>query len=56
MPVEFLTDEQAAKYAAYAGAPARTELERLCGGVDNRVASHAQPTVQRPKSSTGDEQ
>lgn len=29
MPVEFLTDEQAAKYAAYDGAPSRTELERF---------------------------
>ncbi|MFF4962706.1 DUF4158 domain-containing protein [Streptomyces sp. NPDC001222] len=29
MPVEFLTDEQAAKYAAYDGAPARAELERF---------------------------
>lgn len=29
MPVEFLTDEQAAKYAAYDGAPSRSELERL---------------------------
>jgi TnpA family transposase len=29
VPVEFLTDEQAAKYAAYDGAPSRTELERF---------------------------
>ncbi|MFJ7784553.1 DDE transposase [Streptomyces albidoflavus] len=29
MPVEFLTDEQAAAYAAYRGAPSRTELERF---------------------------
>lgn len=29
MPVEFLTDEQAAKYAAYDGAPPLTELERF---------------------------
>ncbi|MFJ2203298.1 Tn3 family transposase [Streptomyces violaceusniger] len=29
MPVEFLTDEQAAKYAAYAEVPSRTELERF---------------------------
>ncbi|MFJ8091802.1 Tn3 family transposase [Streptomyces griseofuscus] len=29
MPVELLTDEQAAKYAAYDGAPSRTELERF---------------------------
>ncbi|MFJ4008020.1 Tn3 family transposase [Streptomyces sp. NPDC090023] len=29
MPVEFLTDEQAAKYAAYDGSPSRTELERF---------------------------
>ncbi|MFC9916043.1 Tn3 family transposase [Streptomyces sp. NPDC127197] len=29
MPVEFLTYEQAAKYAAYDGAPSRTELERF---------------------------
>ncbi|GGT49375.1 Tn3 family transposase [Streptomyces atratus] len=29
MPVEFLTDEQAAAYAAYHGAPSRTELERF---------------------------
>ncbi|WP_031086334.1 Tn3 family transposase [Streptomyces sp. NRRL S-1831] len=29
MPVEFLTVEQAAKYAAYDGAPSRTELERF---------------------------
>ncbi|WP_416969346.1 Tn3 family transposase [Streptomyces sp. 4F14] len=29
MPVEFLTDEQAAKYAVYDGAPSRTELERF---------------------------
>lgn len=29
MPVEFLTDEQAAKYAAYDGAPSRAELERF---------------------------
>nr|WSX76815.1 Tn3 family transposase [Streptomyces sp. NBC_00899] len=29
MPVEFLTDEQAAVYAAYRGAPSRTELERF---------------------------
>ena len=29
MPVEFLTDEQAASYAAYGGAPSRTELERF---------------------------
>lgn len=29
MPVEFLTDSQAATYAAYDGAPSRTELERF---------------------------
>ncbi|MGW4803022.1 DUF4158 domain-containing protein [Kitasatospora sp. NPDC004272] len=29
MPVEFLTDEQAAGYAAFRGAPARAELERF---------------------------
>ncbi|MEV6403992.1 Tn3 family transposase [Streptomyces bobili] len=29
MPVEFLTDAQAAAYAAYNGAPSRTELERF---------------------------
>ncbi|OWA24312.1 Tn3 family transposase [Streptomyces sp. CS057] len=29
MPVEFLTDEQAAAYAAFRGAPSRTELERF---------------------------
>ncbi|MET7503281.1 Tn3 family transposase [Streptomyces microflavus] len=29
MPVEFLTDEQAAGYAAFRGAPSRTELERF---------------------------
>lgn len=29
MPVEFLTDEQAGAYAAYRGAPSRTELERF---------------------------
>ena len=29
MPVEFLTDAQAAAYAAYDGAPSRTELERF---------------------------
>ncbi|MDI3101932.1 DUF4158 domain-containing protein [Streptomyces sp. AN-3] len=29
MPVEFLTDEQAAKYAAYDGVPSRAELERF---------------------------
>lgn len=29
MPVEFLTDAQAAAYAAYYGAPSRTELERF---------------------------
>ncbi|NUW07418.1 Tn3 family transposase [Streptomyces sp. CAI-21] len=29
MPVEFLTDEQAAAYAAYRGAPSRTALERF---------------------------
>ncbi|MFF4648283.1 Tn3 family transposase [Streptomyces sp. NPDC001389] len=29
MPIEFLTDEQAAAYAAYRGAPSRTELERF---------------------------
>ncbi|WP_435616135.1 Tn3 family transposase [Streptomyces coelicoflavus] len=29
MPVEFLTDSQAAAYAAYDGAPSRTELERF---------------------------
>lgn len=29
MPVELLTDEQAAKYAAYDGAPSRRELERF---------------------------
>jgi hypothetical protein len=29
VPVEFLTDEQAARYAAYDGAPSRTELERF---------------------------
>ncbi|MEU4359422.1 Tn3 family transposase [Streptomyces virginiae] len=29
MPVEFLTDGQAAAYAAYRGAPSRTELERF---------------------------
>ncbi|WTB57929.1 DUF4158 domain-containing protein [Streptomyces sp. NBC_00825] len=29
MPVEFLTDEQAAAYAAYDGAPSRMELERF---------------------------
>ncbi|GEB48648.1 MULTISPECIES: Tn3 family transposase [Streptomyces] len=29
MPVEFLTDEQAAAYAAYSGAPSRAELERF---------------------------
>ncbi|MEV6940839.1 Tn3 family transposase [Streptomyces sp. NPDC051172] len=29
MPVEFLTDAQAAAYAAYEGAPSRTELERF---------------------------
>lgn len=29
MPVEFLTDEQAARYAAYRGAPSRAELERF---------------------------
>ena len=29
MSVEFLTDEQAAAYAAYRGAPSRTELERF---------------------------
>ncbi|EXU64948.1 transposase [Streptomyces sp. PRh5] len=29
MPVEFLTDEQAARYAAYDGAPTRAELERF---------------------------
>ncbi|MEU6262446.1 DUF4158 domain-containing protein [Saccharopolyspora shandongensis] len=29
MSVEFLTDEQAAKYAAYDGSPSRTELERF---------------------------
>ncbi len=29
MPVEFLTDEQAAGYAAYRGAPSRAELERF---------------------------
>lgn len=29
MPVEFLTDEQAARYAAYDGTPSRTELERF---------------------------
>ncbi|MFF4693032.1 DUF4158 domain-containing protein [Streptomyces sp. NPDC001307] len=29
MPVGFLTDEQATKYAAYDGAPSRTELERF---------------------------
>jgi hypothetical protein len=28
VPVDLLTDEQAAKYAAYDGAPSRTELER----------------------------
>ena len=29
MPVEFLSDEQAAGYAAYRGVPSRTELERF---------------------------
>lgn len=29
MPVELLTDEQAAAYAAFRGAPSRTELERF---------------------------
>ncbi|GGV00544.1 hypothetical protein GCM10010211_79780 [Streptomyces albospinus] len=29
MPVEFLTDEQAAGYAAFRGAPSRSELERF---------------------------
>jgi len=29
VPVEFLTDEQAAGYAAYRGAPSRAELERF---------------------------
>ncbi|MFF8653793.1 Tn3 family transposase [Streptomyces huasconensis] len=29
MPVDFLTDEQAAAYAVYRGAPSRTELERF---------------------------
>lgn len=29
MPVEFLTDEQAAGYAAFRGPPSRTELERF---------------------------
>lgn len=29
MPVEFLTDAQVAAYAAYDGAPSRTELERF---------------------------
>nr|WP_308315282.1 Tn3 family transposase [Streptomyces sp. ISL-100] len=29
MPVEFLTDEQAAAYAAFRGAPSRSELERF---------------------------
>jgi len=29
VPVEFLTDAQAAAYAAYNGAPSRTELERF---------------------------
>ena len=29
VPVEFLTDEQAAAYAAYRGAPSRAELERF---------------------------
>lgn len=29
MPVEFLTDAQAAAYAGYNGAPSRTELERF---------------------------
>jgi hypothetical protein len=29
VPVELLTDEQAASYAAYDGAPSRTGLERF---------------------------
>ena len=29
VPVEFLTDVQAAAYAAFDGAPSRTELERF---------------------------
>jgi hypothetical protein len=29
VPVEFLTGAQAAAYAAYNGAPSRTELERF---------------------------
>jgi Domain of unknown function (DUF4158) len=30
MPVEFLTDEQAASYGRFVGAPAQVDLERYC--------------------------
>ena len=30
MPVEFLTDAEAASYGRYNGSPARAELERAC--------------------------